>query len=72
MEKLSSTNLIPGAIKVGDCCLIVWLLSVNETVRVAKGRVGEFYQTEAELLAYARGLLGEALRRRQQGGRETG
>lgn len=65
MEKLSSTNLIPGAQKVGDRCLIGWLLSVNETVHVVKGRVGEFYQTEAELLAYARGLLGEELRGRQ-------
>lgn len=65
MEKLSSTNLIPDAIKVRDRCLIEWLLSVNETVRVVKGRVGEFYQTEAELLAYACGLLEEALRRRQ-------
>lgn len=50
MEKLSSTNLIPDAEKVGDRSLIGWLLSANETVRVVKDRVGEFYQTEAELL----------------------
>ena len=30
-----------------------------------QGQSGELYQTEAELLARARGLLREALRRRQ-------
>lgn len=53
-----------------------WLLSVNETVRVVKDRVGEFYQTEAELLpmhmAYWERLLGEGSKEGEKQGGVSG